>query len=132
MRSSDDREAIAQAYDELEAAQDRVATLSYAAFTSLELRNILLRRERLYRSQPAVDHRLISQLTQQTTPQELGGTSWANVLSIVLGISTTEARRRLIEAELLGPRSALSGEPLEPLLPHTAEAQAAGGSMPSM
>ncbi len=73
MRSSDDREAIAQAYDELEAAQDRVAELSYAALTKLQLRNILLRRERLYRSQPAVDHRLISQLTQQTTPQELGG-----------------------------------------------------------
>jgi hypothetical protein len=106
--------------------QERVATLSYAALTSPELRNILLRRERLHRSQPAVDHRLINQLTQQTTPQELGGTSWVNVLSIVLGISTTEARLRLVEAEQLGPRSAISGDPLEPLLPNTAEAQAAG------
>ncbi len=115
-----------QAYDELEAAQDKVAALSYATLTSPELRDMLLRRERLNRCQPAVDHRLINQLTQQTTPQELGGTSWVNVLSTVLGISPTEASRRLAEAEDLGPRTAISGEPLEPLLPTTAEAQAAG------
>jgi uncharacterized protein DUF222 len=126
MRSSDDREAIEAAYDELEAAVDRVAALSYDALTSPELQNLLLRRERLFRRQPAVDHRLINQLTRQTTPQELGGSSWINVLSIRLSISTTEARRRLDEAEDLGPRTALTGEALETLLPSTAVAQAAG------
>lgn len=126
MCSIDDREAIAQAYDALEAAHDKVAALSYAALTSPELRDMLLRRARLYRRQPAVDNRLIKQLTQQTTLQELGGTSWVNVLSTVLRISTTEARRRLTDAQELGPRTAISGEPLKPLLPSTARAQAAG------
>ncbi len=126
MGSSDDREAIAQAYDALEAAYDTVAGLSYAALTGPELRDMLVRRERLHRRQPAQDHQLINQLTAQSTPQELGGTSWVNVLSIVLAISATDARRRLTDAEELGPRTAISGEPLEPLLPTTARAQAAG------
>ena len=126
MRSSNDGETIEAAYEELEAAFDRVAALSYDALTGPELQNLLLRRERLSRRQPAVDHRLINQLTRQTTPQELGGSSWVNVLSITLSISTTEARRRLAEAEDLGPRTALTGEALETLLPRTAAAQAAG------
>jgi hypothetical protein len=124
--SADDRETIVEAYAALEAAQCRVAALSHDALTSPELRDLLLRRERMYRSQPAVDHKLINQLAKQTTPQELGGTSWVNVLSIVLGISVSEARRRITEAEDLGPRTTLTGEPLEPRLPKTAEAQAAG------
>ena len=41
-------------------------------------------------------------------------------------ISTTEAHRRLTEAALLGPRRALTGEPLPPLLPATAAAQSLG------
>lgn len=118
--SADDRETIVEAYAALEAAQCRVAALSHAALTSPELRDLLLRRERMYRRQPAVDHRLIKQLTQQTTSQELGGTSWVNVLSIVLGISPSEARRRIAEAEDLGPRTTLAGELLEPRLPKTA------------
>ena len=72
MRSSDDREAIGTAYDELEAAFDRVAALSYDALTSPELQNLLLRRERLSRRQPAVDHRLINQLTQADYPAGAG------------------------------------------------------------
>ena len=125
MRASG-RETIAAAYDELQAAQERVAALAYDALTSPELRDLLLRRERSYRRYAAADHRLINQLTKQTTPQELGGTSWVNVLSTVLGISATEARRRIAEAEDLGPRTALTGEQLDPRLPNTAEAQAAG------
>ena len=92
MRSSNDCETIEAAYEELEAAFERVAALSYDALTSPELQNLLLRRERLSRRQPAVDHRLINQLTRQTTPQELGGSSWVDVLSITLSISTTDAR----------------------------------------
>jgi hypothetical protein len=41
-------------------------------------------------------------------------------------ISKEEAKRRIAEAGDLGPRTALSGEPLQPRLPTTASAQAAG------
>jgi hypothetical protein len=47
----------------------------------------------------------------------------ANRLLITRG----EAPRRIHEAADLGPRHALTGEPLEPVLPATAEAQRSGG-----
>ncbi|WP_120312282.1 DUF222 domain-containing protein, partial [Mycobacterium mantenii] len=56
---------------------------------------------------------------------ELGGKlSW--VLADRLHISRAEAGRRIAEAAELGPRRALSGEPLGPVLPATAAAQRDG------
>jgi hypothetical protein len=43
-----------------------------------------------------------------------------------LGISKQEANRRIKQAELLGPRTALTGESLPPKLPNVAAAQARG------
>jgi len=48
------------------------------------------------------------------------------VLCEALQISTGEANRRIKQAELLGPRTALSGETLPPALPNVAAAQARG------
>jgi len=48
------------------------------------------------------------------------------VLSNRLRIGRGEARRRLEEADTLGPRTAMTGEPLQPVLPNAAAAQAAG------
>ena len=62
----------------------------------------------------------------ETTPKELGAKSWKDVLRIRWRISATEANRRLAEAADLGPRRALTGEPLAPVLAATAAAQAAG------
>jgi Domain of unknown function (DUF222) len=84
------------------------------------------RLEHGYRAQPAVDHQLIHQLTAQATPAELGANSWPKVLSEALRISTDEAKRRIKQAELLGPRTAMTGEPLPPTLPNVAAAQARG------
>jgi len=56
----------------------------------------------------------------------LGATSWPLVVSTRLRISPGEARRRLDDAEDLGPRAAIGGQPLPPVRPHTAHAQAAG------
>jgi hypothetical protein len=82
--------------------------------------------ETVARRQGAVDHRLTQQLTSQASPVELGGKSWTDVLSNRMRIGRGQARRRLDEAEDLGPRTAMTGEVLEPLLPHVAAAQAAG------
>ncbi len=126
--SASDREAIAAAYDELEAAQEKAAALSYDALTHPELLSILARRESLYRRVPVVDHTLIARLAAEASPTELGGKkkNLADVLSNRLRISTVEARRRIDEADELGPRAALSGETLSARLANTAEAQAGG------
>jgi hypothetical protein len=128
MRSSigDDREAILAAFDELEAAHQRVAALSFDALTHPELLGRLDRLETLRRSQPAVEHRLINRLARECSPVELGGTSLTDVLATRLRISAREARRRIDEAADLGPRVAISGEPLEPRLAKTAIAQRDG------
>jgi len=121
-----DREAITAALDRFEAAQPEVAALSLDALTAPEALNIKDQLETVYRRQAAVDHRLTHHLTSQASPVDLGGKSWTDVLSNRLHIGRGEARRRLDEAEDLGPRTAMTGEPLQPLLPRTAAAQAAG------
>ncbi len=112
--------------DRWDAVQAELAELSFAALTPPEVLDIKDRLECGYRRQATVDHRLTRELTCQASPIDLGGKSWTDVLSTRLRISKNEARRRLHEAEDLAPRTALTGEPLEPRLPHTAAAQARG------
>ncbi|WP_457221595.1 13E12 repeat family protein [Mycolicibacterium sp. CBM1] len=76
---------------------------------------------------PAVEHRLLAALQRQTTPAEMGeAPTWAVWLRDLLLLSSAEARRRVDHAEALGPRAALTGQPLGPELPATAAAQADG------
>ena len=121
-----DREAITATLDRFAAAQAAVAALPFEVLTGPEALAVKDRLETVYRRQVAVDHRLTHQLTTQTSPIELGGKSWTDVLSNRLRIGRGDARRRLDEAADLGPRTAMSGEPLEPLLPKVAAALAAG------
>ena len=107
-------------------AQADMAGLCFAGLTAAEVLAIQKRLEHGYRAQPAVDHQPIHQLTAQATPAELGANSWPKVLSEALRISTDEAKRRIKQAELLGPRTAMTGEPLPPTLPNVAAAQARG------
>ena len=120
------RESIEAAYENFEAAFETVASLSYDVLTPAEKKNLLARLEAHRRRQPAVEHPLINQLAAECSPEALGGTSWPDVLATSLRISKSEARRRIAEAADLGPRTAMSGEPLEPLLPNTAKMQADG------
>jgi hypothetical protein len=112
--------------DRWDAVQAELAQLSFAALTPAEVLDIKDRLECGYRRQATVDHRLTRELTCQASPIDLGGKSWVDVLSTRLRISKGAARQRLQEAEDLAPRTTLSGEPLEPRLPHTAAAQARG------
>ncbi len=57
---------------------------------------------------------------------QLGGTSYAEVLSRRLHMGKGAARRRIADAELLAPRRAITGEQLAPQLPHTAQALGRG------
>jgi hypothetical protein len=121
-----DREEVFAAVTRWEKAQAEIADLSFTALSAPEVLAVQRRLEKGYRSQPAVDHKLINQLTSQSTPTELGANSWPKVLSEGLHISKGEAKRRIKQAELLGPRTALTGETLPPKLPNVAAAQARG------
>jgi hypothetical protein len=65
---------------------------------------------------PAVEHPLINQISEQADETELGG-KLPSALANLLLISRGEASRRIHEAADLGPRRALTGEPLQPVLP---------------
>jgi Domain of unknown function (DUF222) len=93
--------------------------------TTPELLRTLQRLERGARRQRSPQHALINQLDAQAGEEELGGTLRC-ALANRLRITKAEASRRIADAEDLGPRRALTGEPLAPLLPHTAAGQRDG------
>ena len=112
-------------FDALEAEFKRALDLRCDALTTPEHLAVLQRCERMRRWLPAVEHPVINQLSDQADPAELGGTL-AGALADRLRITRAEASRRIHEAADLGERQALNGEPLEPLLPATAQAQRNG------
>jgi Domain of unknown function (DUF222) len=124
MRSSC-RKDIVDAFDALEADRDRALELSFDALTTPERLAMLQRCERIRRRLPAVEHPLINQISEQADATELGD-KLRSALAGRLRITRGEASRRIHEAADLGPRCAITGEPLEPVLPATAEAQRAG------
>ena len=124
MRSSS-REEVVGVFDALEAEFKRALDLRCDALTTPERLAVLQRCERMRRWLPAVEHPVINQLSDQADPAELGG-KLAGALADRLRITRAEAARRIHEAADLGERRALNGEPLEPLLPATAQAQRNG------
>jgi len=123
---SSSREEIVEVFDALEADFKRAADLTFDALTIPERLAILQLCEKMRRELPAIEHPLINQVAEQADATELGGklpSALANRLLITRG----EASRRVHEAADLGSRRALTGEPLEPVLPATAEAQRSGG-----
>lgn len=120
-----DREQIQQDVDALCALASRFQEHSYEALTNPERLGLLEKFECVTRRLQAPSHQLINQLGEQGDSTELGGKlSW--VLADRLHITRAEAGHRIAEAADLGPRRALSGVPLEPVLPATAAAQRDG------
>ncbi|WP_374025707.1 HNH endonuclease signature motif containing protein [Mycobacterium sp. HNNTM2301] len=120
-----DREQIQADVDALCAVATRFQGHTYEALTNPERLGILEKLEGVTRKLQTPSHQLINQLAEQADSAELGGKlSWA--LADRLHITRGEASRRVAEAAELGPRRALSGEPLEPVLPATAAAQRDG------
>jgi hypothetical protein len=123
--SSSDGVAIEEVFDALDADVDRVCELSFDALTTPELLRMLERLEKVARRLPVAGHGLINQLVQQATPAELGG-KLSHVLADRLRITRGEAARQVAEAADLGPRQALTGQPLAPRLTATAAVQRDG------
>src|SRR5688500_694878 len=110
--------AAQAAVERLRAARDEVTELSLDALTVPELVDLLIELEVDRRRQPSAEHRLIHALRSRTEPSEVGARSWADALATALRISITEARRRIKDAQSLGPRRAMTAEPLAPKLPN--------------
>jgi hypothetical protein len=110
--------AMAAEYDALLAA-------SIDHLTDAEVVDALDHHERFLRRQPAFRHTLLTRLAD-ASPIDLGARSLQEVLTHRLRITASQARRRLAEAEELGPRRTLTGEPLEPALTATSAAQERG------
>ena len=113
-------------YHEWEAANKKMAALSYDAMTVTELLNLQSRREVVARAQPVADHQIIALLAAQADPKALGAKNLADLLATRLRISVGDANQRIKDAKLLGPRRSMTGEPLAPALPNFAAAQARG------
>ncbi|WIM89585.1 13E12 repeat family protein [Candidatus Mycobacterium wuenschmannii] len=123
MRSSS-RDEVFEGLDALRTAWKRMLELTFDALTTPERLNVLEALEQMRCAQPAIEHALINELAR-VEPAVLGG-KLAPVLADRLRISRSEASRRVHEAEDLGERRALNGEPLAPVLSATAAAQRNG------
>ncbi|WP_111510232.1 HNH endonuclease signature motif containing protein [Mycobacterium kyogaense] len=112
----------------VEGMRAQLAILSEACdtLTHPELVVLLSEVTAVVRSAPALEHQILARLTTETEPRRLGEASWKKVLTTALRVSERDAKRRLAEAAALGPRQALTGEPLPPVWEATAAAQAAG------
>lgn len=118
--------AVRDAVLALRAAHDALAALPVESLTKGELLEALDELETLGCRLPAQWHRMLARLQAEATTKEMGAKAWNEVLRIRWRLSNAEASRRLAEAAELGPRRSLTGDPLDPLLPATAVAQAQG------
>ncbi|MBX9642134.1 MAG: 13E12 repeat family protein, partial [Mycobacteriaceae bacterium] len=119
------REEIVEVFDALDAVADRLCALSFDALTTREWMRALERLETVERRLRTPRHALINALAAQATDEELGG-KLGGALAERLRITKADANRRIAEAQDLGERRALTGEPLPPTLTATAAAQCAG------
>jgi hypothetical protein len=119
------REEVVAAFDAFGDAVCGLADLSFDALTTPERLRLLERLERDCRRLPVARHALINGVRHQGSAAEIGG-KLSHVLADRLGITRSEANRRIDEAQDLGERRALTGEPLPPRLAATAAAQRAG------
>ena len=112
----------------VEAIRSQIAMLhdTCDTLTHRELVELLAEVTTVLRSVPTLEHRVLARLTAETEPRRLGESSWKTVLTTALRVSDREAKRRLAHAASLGPRQAISGEPLAPVWEATAAAQASG------
>ncbi|MCV7261217.1 HNH endonuclease signature motif containing protein [Mycobacterium shimoidei] len=124
MRSSS-REEIIEAFDAFHDSVTRLGELTFDALTTPDRLALLERFEDDTRRLPVPRHELINGLRQQATPAEIGG-KLPHVLADRLRITRGDAKRRIEEAQELGTRQSLAGEPLPPHLSATAAGQRAG------
>jgi len=69
---------------------------------------------------------VLAELNARNVPATLGFRGLADLISVQVRCTRAEARKRARAVERFGARRSLTGEPLEPIFPDTAEALSAG------
>ncbi len=110
-----DSATIHTAYAALTDALATVTSHDYTARPIEFLHELQSQRESLTCAAEATDHRILAAAQTQATAKEIGAKDWPEVLHVRLRISREEARRRVRDTDNLGPRSAITGEPLGPV-----------------
>ena len=114
------------AVKQLADALDQLLSVDLTAASRDELlslaRGVEVQRRRL----PVADHAVIGELQSRGVAGELGCPSTAVLLSQLLVIARGEAAERVKAAADIGPRRTLTGQPVDPVFPLVAEAQAEG------
>ena len=124
--SSDGAGAVARAAGRVAAAVEELLAASCAPVSDEGLLDVVRSVECSRRRLESFDTALIGEIQARQLPGRLVVRSTARLLSGVLGISTTEASRRVRQADALGPRVTLTGDRLPAPLPVTAAARAGG------
>lgn len=124
--AGDTHSTIAAALDALDVAVDAVTALSWEALSPRQLISALSRLEVASRRMPVASQSMIARLVREASASDLDGQSVRQALANELMISSGDATRRCEDAMALATRVGLTGEVLEPLLPHAAAAQARG------
>jgi Domain of unknown function (DUF222)/HNH endonuclease len=112
--------------DRLRGAVDSLLSTELSMLGSGEVTGLLADLEVQRRRLEAVDQQVIAETDRRGLAGDYGSGTAANLLSRLLRISPVEAQARVARARDLGPRTGLTGEPLEPILPATADAVRAG------
>ena len=110
----------------MRAASEALLSEAFGSLDGPELVEFLHGWEGLRRQQAAVDQVLLARVEDSRVAGEWGRSSTVDLLVTGLRVSAGEARARVQAAVDMGPRRALTGEPLPPLHPVVAAAQAAG------
>ncbi|MGH3789181.1 MAG: DUF222 domain-containing protein, partial [Pseudonocardiaceae bacterium] len=82
--------------------------------------------EEIFRRAQSVMLDVVAEIDSRGIAGRTGFGTTPRLLAAVLRLSAAEARTRTEQAALVGPRRAMTGEPLAPRLPATAAALAAG------
>jgi len=118
--------AVAAALGDLTRAVDVLQQHSLDGLRDEDLLGVFQQLERQRRRLPTVDHRLITELECRSTAVRFLARGTAGLLTDLLHVDVAEAKARVRAAAVLGPRTAITGEALDPVYPATAAAQAAG------
>ncbi|WP_344383963.1 DUF222 domain-containing protein, partial [Mycolicibacterium diernhoferi] len=120
------RETVQHALSDHAASTKALLDADFTVFDTAELLAIQSERERYARADAMIGHRIQAALMDRASAHEIGGKSWVDVLATRMRISRAEAARRVSGAEVLGPRHAIGGEVLDPVLAACAAALADG------
>src|SRR5215471_2246988 len=127
MRSSQalDRDGVMAVLERYRAAVSELVELRLDALDVPDLFVVLDTVEAGRCQVPVIEHDALNKIAAQATPAQIGK-SLKKVLADRLRITRGEAGRRIADAEMLGRRPAMTGEPLAPLWSATASGQRAG------